>query len=29
MIIDLDLIEGYGGLSPQGQINPIRMARAK
>jgi general stress protein 26 len=29
MIIDLDLVEGYGGLSPQGQINPIRMARAK
>jgi general stress protein 26 len=29
MIIDLDLIEGYGGLSPQGQINPIRMARSK
>ncbi|HEY5211068.1 MAG TPA: pyridoxamine 5'-phosphate oxidase family protein [Stellaceae bacterium] len=29
MIIDLDLIEGYSGLSPQGQINPIRMARAK
>ncbi|HEX4112453.1 MAG TPA: pyridoxamine 5'-phosphate oxidase family protein [Stellaceae bacterium] len=29
MIIDLDLIEGYGGLSPQGQINPIRMTRAK
>jgi general stress protein 26 len=29
MIIDLDLIEGYGGLSPQGQINPIRMARGK
>lgn len=28
MIIDLDLIEGYAGLSPQGQINPIRMARA-
>jgi hypothetical protein len=28
MIIDLDLIEGYGGLSPQGQINPIRMQRA-
>jgi general stress protein 26 len=29
MIIDLDLVEGYGGLSPQGQVNPIRMARAK
>ncbi|MGH6989293.1 MAG: pyridoxamine 5'-phosphate oxidase family protein [Stellaceae bacterium] len=29
MIIDLDLIEGYAGLSPQGQINPIRMAREK
>jgi uncharacterized pyridoxamine 5'-phosphate oxidase family protein len=29
MIIDLDLVEGYDGLSPQGQINPIRMARAK
>lgn len=29
MIIDLDLVEGYGGLSPQGQINPIRMARSK
>ncbi len=28
MVIDLDLIEGYAGLSPQGQINPIRMARA-
>jgi general stress protein 26 len=27
MIIDLDLLEGYAGLSPQGQINPIRMAR--
>jgi len=29
MIIDLDLIEGYAGLSPQGQISPIRMARSK
>jgi general stress protein 26 len=29
MIIDLDLVEGYAGLSPQGQISPIRMARAK
>ena len=29
MIIDLDLLEGYSGLSPQGQINPIRMARGK
>jgi hypothetical protein len=29
MIIDLDLVEGYAGLSPQGQVNPIRMARAK
>ena len=29
MIIDLDLVEGYAGLSPRGQINPIRMARAK
>jgi Pyridoxamine 5'-phosphate oxidase len=29
MIIDLDTIEGYAGLSPQGQINPVRMARAK
>jgi len=29
MIIDLDLVEGYGGLGPQGQVNPIRMARAK
>jgi general stress protein 26 len=27
MIIDLDQIEGYAGLSPQGQVNPIRMAR--
>ena len=27
MIIDLDLVEGYGGLSPQGPVNPIRMAR--
>ncbi len=27
MIIDLDLLEGYAGLSPQGQVNPIRMAR--
>ena len=29
MIIDLDLVEGYAGLGPQGQVNPIRMARAK
>jgi Pyridoxamine 5'-phosphate oxidase len=29
MIIDLDTLEGYAGLSPQGQINPIRMARSK
>lgn len=29
MIIDLDLLEGYGGLSPQGQVNPVRMARVK
>lgn len=28
MIIDLDTVEGYAGLGPQGQINPIRMARA-
>jgi uncharacterized pyridoxamine 5'-phosphate oxidase family protein len=27
MIIDLDLVEGYAGLSPQGPVNPIRMAR--
>jgi general stress protein 26 len=29
MIIDLDLVEGYAGLSPQGPVNPIRMAREK
>ncbi len=27
LIIDLDLVEGYAGLSPQGPVNPIRMAR--
>jgi general stress protein 26 len=29
LVIDLDLVEGYGGLSPQGPVNPVRMARAK
>jgi len=29
VIIDLDLVEGYGGLSPQGPVNPVRMARAR
>ena len=29
LIIDLDLVEGYGGLSPQGPVKPVRMARAK
>jgi hypothetical protein len=29
MVVDLDLVEGYAGLSPQGPVNPIRMARAK
>ena len=29
MIVDLDLVEGYAGLSPQGPVSPIRMARAK
>ncbi|HXQ51411.1 MAG TPA: pyridoxamine 5'-phosphate oxidase family protein [Stellaceae bacterium] len=28
LIIDLDLVEGYAGLSPNGPVNPIRMARA-
>lgn len=27
LVIDLDLVDGYGGLSPQGPVNPIRMAR--
>jgi general stress protein 26 len=27
LIIDLDLVEGYAGLSPQGPVNPVRMAR--
>jgi general stress protein 26 len=27
LIIDLDLVEGYAGLSPQGPVNPLRMAR--
>jgi hypothetical protein len=25
----IDLVEGYAGLSPQGPVNPISMARAK
>jgi general stress protein 26 len=29
VIIDLDLVEGYAGLSPQGPVNPIRMARIR
>jgi len=29
LVIDLDLVEGYAGLSPQGPVNPIRMARSK
>jgi len=28
MIIELDLVEGYAGLSPQGPVDPIRMTRA-
>jgi len=27
LIIDLDLVEGYAGLSPQGPVDPIRMKR--
>lgn len=27
LIIDLDLVQGYAGLSPNGQIEPVRMAR--
>jgi general stress protein 26 len=29
LIIDLDLVEGYAGLSPQGPLNPVRMARTR
>jgi hypothetical protein len=27
VIIDLDRVEGYAGLSPTGPVNPVRMAR--
>lgn len=27
LIIDLDLVQGYAGLSPNGQIEPVRMMR--
>jgi hypothetical protein len=27
VIIDLDRVEGYAGLSPTGPANPVRMAR--
>jgi len=27
LIIDLDLVQGYAGLSPAGQIEPVRMMR--
>jgi len=27
LVIDLDLVQGYAGLSPTGQIEPVRMVR--
>lgn len=27
IIIDLDLVEGYAGLSPMGQVDPVRLVR--
>jgi hypothetical protein len=28
IVVDLDRVEGYAGLGPQGQVDPIRMLRA-
>ena len=28
VVVDLDRVEGYAGLGPQGQVDPIRMLRA-
>jgi len=27
VVVDLDLVDGYAGLGPQGQVGAIRMVR--